>query len=68
MTSCSSVFIAAKPAARSPAMAWALSLVAAIAELHGADIVMRDDDAPGLGITLSFPCFTLAFPLMRGTT
>jgi hypothetical protein len=29
-------------------------VVAAIAELHGAAIILRDDSAPGLGITLSF--------------
>jgi signal transduction histidine kinase len=38
-----------------PGYGLGLSLVAAIAELHGADISLRDDSAPGLGITLSFP-------------
>jgi signal transduction histidine kinase len=38
-----------------PGYGLGLSLVAAIAELHGATIAMRDDEAPGLGITLSFP-------------
>jgi signal transduction histidine kinase len=51
-----------------PGYGLGLSLVAAIAELHGADIVMREDGAPGLGITLSFPlAFPLAFPLVPGT-
>ncbi|HEY8255454.1 MAG TPA: ATP-binding protein, partial [Rhizomicrobium sp.] len=38
-----------------PGYGLGLSLVAAIAELHGADIILRDDGAPGLGITLAFP-------------
>jgi signal transduction histidine kinase len=38
-----------------PGYGLGLSLVAAIAELHGAAIAMRDDGMPGLGITLSFP-------------
>jgi len=38
-----------------PGYGLGLSLVAAIAELHGATVVVRDDRAPGLGITLSFP-------------
>ena len=38
-----------------PGYGLGLSLVAAIAELHGATITMRNDGAPGLGVTLSFP-------------
>jgi signal transduction histidine kinase len=38
-----------------PGYGLGLSVVAAIAELHGAAIILRDDSAPGLGITLSFP-------------
>jgi signal transduction histidine kinase len=38
-----------------PGYGLGLALVAAIAELHNADIALRDDGAPGLGITLSFP-------------
>jgi signal transduction histidine kinase len=44
-----------------PGYGLGLALVAAIAELHGADIALRDDAAPGLGITLSFPA-TLPSP------
>jgi signal transduction histidine kinase len=46
-----------------PGYGLGLALVAAIAELHGASISVRDDGAPGFGITLSFPsAFYLAFP------
>jgi len=38
-----------------PGYGLGLSLVAAVAELHGADVTLRDDNAPGLGVTLSFP-------------
>jgi len=47
-----------------PGYGLGLSLVAAIAELHGADISLRDDSAPGLGITLSFP---VTLPTVQGT-
>ena len=46
-----------------PGYGLGLSLVAAVAELHGADISLRDDSAPGLGITLSFP---LTLPPAQG--
>ena len=38
-----------------PGYGLGLSLVSAIAELHGAAISTRDDGKPGLGIVLSFP-------------
>lgn len=47
-----------------PGYGLGLSLVAAIAELHGADISLRDDSAPGLGVTLSFP---VTLPTAQGT-
>lgn len=38
-----------------PGYGLGLSVVAAVAELHGATITVHDDARPGLGITLAFP-------------
>ena len=50
----SSAFIGSSAAAETPGNGLGLSLVAAVARLHGADIEMLDN-APGLKFQLRFP-------------